>query len=65
MTLVQARKKFSDWVDEMGGASEAAERLDCTVQTVAHIRTGRRNAGLRIALALEEFAGIPATAWLR
>lgn len=63
MTSEQARKKFSRWVDEVGGASEAAEKLGCTVTAVWYIKNGKRNVGLRIAIALQKSAGIPAEAW--
>ena len=63
MTPDQARRKFAQAVLKEGEALVAV-RLRCSTTQVIYIASGKRNPGLRVAVAIEEAYGIPAGNWV-
>jgi transcriptional regulator with XRE-family HTH domain len=63
MTPKQTRKKFAAAV-KVDGEALAAVKLQCSTTQVIYIASGKRNPGLRIAVAIEEAYGIAAVDWV-
>lgn len=63
MTPDEARRKFAQAVLKEGEALVAV-RIQCSTTQVIYIASGKRNPGLRIAVAIEEAYKIPAADWI-
>jgi hypothetical protein len=59
----QARKKFADTVSR-DGVIAVALLLNCSISQVFSIASGRRNPGLRIAVAIWRHFQIPVETWV-
>ena len=63
MTPKLTRKRFANVV-KMEGATVVAVRIRCSVSQIQSIADGRRNPGLRTAVAIKEAYGIPEEDWV-
>lgn len=63
MTPLQTRKRFSTIVAKEGKEVVAA-KIGCSVTHVLYISEGKREIGLRLAVAVQEVYGLPAVDWV-